>query len=218
MELNSVTQPQFSLVIERGRSRYPLRPLNEERFLIGAGSNCHLQLGGSMPILHSIIVRQSDHLWIDALVQDPPLLVNGQQVREGELKRGDVIEIGTFVFSVARADLPVASSSPAPVAAAPATPLAADETSKEPSPAELIHALVSELDELQELERRKLQGANALLEAARQSSSPSTAETVPTVTPLTSALSISQLELMEQLGIDSPASTLETESGLKKTA
>ncbi|MCA8997243.1 MAG: hypothetical protein KDA80_09655 [Planctomycetaceae bacterium] len=144
---------QFVILIERGQTQFPERPILGDRFLIGAGSNCHLQLGGEVPILHSIIVPEGDHLWIDAVVAHPPLLVNGDPVRESELHLGDVIEIGSFVFCLAKAHHPHAA------------PLI--ELSEEPTVAELVAALERELKQVDGAEQRRHSGADALLAAAR---------------------------------------------------
>src|SRR5688500_1252666 len=49
------------LEVRRGRTRAPRRAVRRQRFLIGAGSNCQLQLGGSdIPILHSILLVDED--------------------------------------------------------------------------------------------------------------------------------------------------------------
>jgi hypothetical protein len=141
----------FLLVVERGQTRFPQRPIIADRFLIGAGSNCQLQLGGTIPFLHSIIVPEGDHLWIDAVVADPPLLVNGQQIREGELRRGDVLEIGSFVFSI-DARPPAATASPRP----------------EPeslTAVQLVDGIHSELERLSQFVDKREQAAKALIDA-----------------------------------------------------
>jgi predicted component of type VI protein secretion system len=134
---------EFALVIERGRSRYPRRPILGERFLIGAGSNCQLQLGGLMPMLHSIVLQRDGGLWIDCVVPDPMLLVNGVQIREGALQVGDRLEIGPFVFTVARQAISTA------------------ETLAAPPTAEVLLKSLTE-----QLQLNRQQGASALLEAA----------------------------------------------------
>ncbi len=153
MTAPSSPAPGFVLVIERGQTRFPRRPLDADRFLIGAGSNCHLQLGGDMPILHSIIVPEGDHLWIDAVVPTPPLMVNGQQFRDGEIRAGDVIEIGSFVFCIAVASA-TATSTPA---VAPAAARTAEE---------LVDALAAELGVMSAAQTARQRGAASLLEAA----------------------------------------------------
>jgi hypothetical protein len=142
----------FLLSIERGRTRFPQRPILADRFLIGAGSNCHLQLGGDIPFLHSIIIPEGDHLWIDAVVAEPPLLVNGQAVREAELRRGDVLEIGSFVFSIGYS---------ASVAAAPNRPDPQSMTA-----VQLLDAIGSEMQRLTQFASDREQAAKTLIDAA----------------------------------------------------
>lgn len=153
----------FVLHIERGRTDFPERPINAERFLIGAGSNCHLQLGGEFPILHSIVIPRDEDLWIDAVVPAPLLIVNGRPVRESLLQRGDVIEIGEFVFTVGKRE--------------PAEPNAL-ESIDEPLPAgeltaaELVDHLEAEMSGFEELDQARELGARALLQAARAAAPP----------------------------------------------
>lgn len=142
----------FVLLVERGQTRFPERPVDRDRYLIGAGSNCQLQLGGEMPILHSIIVPEGDHLWIDAVVPNPPLIVNGNAVRESELHVGDVLEIGEFVFSVAIGRVSQARALPQPSSALSAN--------------ELVDALEAELKAAEEIDSARAAGAAALLAAA----------------------------------------------------
>lgn len=146
----------YVLLIERGQTRFPQRPITSDRFLIGAGSNCQLQLGGEMPLLHSIIVPEGDHLWIDAVVPQPPLILNGQTVREAELRRGDVLEIGPFVFSIGT------SESPREPVQMPAV------TQRPQTVQDVIDAIGQELAQLQALVQAREGGAAALLQAARQ--------------------------------------------------
>jgi hypothetical protein len=144
----------FVLLIERGQTRFPERPIDVDRFLIGAGSNCHLQLGGDMPILHSIIIPEGDHLWIDAVVPVPALVVNGKTVRESELRQGDVIEIAGFVFSVGYKH---------PAVAAVGLQMGALASQ---SAAQLVAGLEQELNHLAAIDIAREQGAAALLQAA----------------------------------------------------
>ncbi len=144
----------FTLLVERGQTRFRERPIDTDRFLVGAGSNCHLQLGGQMPILHSIIIPEGDHLWIDAVVAAPALVVNGQIVREAELKSGDIIEVGEFVFCLSRSEhvtLVAVEDLPTPTAL---------------SAQELVEAIEAELKTLQAVDVSREQGAISLLQAA----------------------------------------------------
>lgn len=154
----------FQLIIERGVSRFPVRPILGDRYLIGAGSNCHLQLGGDIPLLHSIIIPEEDHLWIDAVSPIPQLIVNGRQLREGPLKQGDVIVIGDFVFCVAQK-----RSVPQPV-----TPISVvlQPDAASMSAAELVDLLEQDLENLEDFERQQRQSVAALTQASIRSGTP----------------------------------------------
>lgn len=147
----------FALKIERGRTKHPERLISEDRFLIGAGSNCHLQLGGEMPILHSIIIQSSEGLWIDAVVREPSLLVNRQPVQACQLVAGDLIEIGTFVFEVVEKQAEELEQIEFDTA---------DENVdlQELNAEDLVDLLAVEIQQLEELQEAKQAGAAALLE------------------------------------------------------
>ncbi len=157
---------QFSLRIERGRTKHPERPINEERFLIGAGSNCHLQLGGEMPILHSVIIPVDAGLWIDAVVKEPQLLVNRSPVRESALHKGDLVEIGDFVFVVDERTVGISEN----VVEEDISENIEDENVdlREISAEDLIDLLGEEIRAIEEFEAAQVSGADALLETASQ--------------------------------------------------
>lgn len=157
-----ISESGFLLIIERGVSKFPTRPISYGRFLIGAGSNCHLQLGGDMPLLHSIILPEQDHLWIDAVSSVPALMVNGQSLRDGELHRGDVIEIGEFVFCVDYRQPAMQSSAHAVSVPIPATPPSGTERNAK----ELLDLLEQDLAELNQFADSRHQAAAALQQAA----------------------------------------------------
>jgi hypothetical protein len=95
------SEPIAWIEIERGRTQFPRRPFRGERLLIGAGSNCDIQLGGpGIPILHSLIHRDGSNLRVEAFVDSPRLLVAGRPVREAVVTDGDRIELGRFAFRV----------------------------------------------------------------------------------------------------------------------
>jgi hypothetical protein len=81
-----------------GRTRFPRRPIQGDRLLIGSGSNCHLQLGGGMPMTHSVVSLGPDGWSIDALVAEPKLVVGGEIVRHAGLHDGDLIQLGPFTL------------------------------------------------------------------------------------------------------------------------
>lgn len=92
----SARQPHAWLQVSRGGTRFPLRPICTARFLIGAGTNCHLQLGGDIPLLHSLLLREFDGWTIEAIAPEPVLLVNGSDTRRCRLEPDDVVTIGPF--------------------------------------------------------------------------------------------------------------------------
>jgi hypothetical protein len=106
---NAPSAKTFGPTIEvlGGRTRFPRRPIVDGRMLIGAGSNCHLQLGGGIPMAHSVIAVKDGSATIEALAAEPWLLVNGSRVRSGMLANGDRIQIGPFLMSI---HLPVADA------------------------------------------------------------------------------------------------------------
>lgn len=103
----SVRQPQAWLQVWRGDTRFPLRPICTCRFLIGAGTNCHLQLGGEIPLLHCLLLRDFDGWTIEAIAPEPALLVNGVEVRRTLLEPHDLVSIGPFELQLV---LPVPTS------------------------------------------------------------------------------------------------------------
>lgn len=158
------------LEISRGKSKFRSRPVHEGRFLIGAGSTCHLQLGGDqVPMLHSVIESNDDGLSIEAIVAQPPLMINGRQRRSAHLSAGDVIEIGAFEFVVhseanAGADEPGAASVETEIDPG----LSETEDLSQLSASELVDR-ISELEDFAaDLHDEREQGALNLLRAIRQ--------------------------------------------------
>ncbi len=97
------------LEICRGCTQHPVRPIlgaggvknTHDKFYIGGDDDCDLQLGGSaMPALHSLLRFDQDDLWIEAVADEPPLMVNHQAVRSCLLRDGDRLEIGDFELAV----------------------------------------------------------------------------------------------------------------------
>lgn len=90
-----------SIEICAGKTDFPHRPMTKNRFLIGAGSNCDLQLGGNnVPMVHTLIAVDGSALICESVVSHPPLFINGQQVRSVELNDSDELQIGPFQFRV----------------------------------------------------------------------------------------------------------------------
>ncbi|QDV21150.1 hypothetical protein Pan153_58320 [Gimesia panareensis] len=176
------SSPQYSLEIVKGKTRFPVRPLQGDRLTIGAGTCCGLQISGhSMPILHTVIHIEAGEVAIEAIAPQPRLLLNGIPHHTSVLSDGDVITIGPieFVFrqvssqsamSISRAGL---SGSPSETSA-PITPDKRDhsmtnETSlKELSASELVDLIEQDFQMIEQYESRREQGAAALLSRVNQ--------------------------------------------------
>lgn len=149
------------LEVRRGLTRSRRRPIRSQRFLIGAGSNCQLQLGGEeIPILHSILLVNEEGAHIDALVSTPELLVNGVPQRTADLKHGDVFSIGRFEFAVNVPDGTVLSQ-----AVAEELPLTEIGNLEEMSAAELVERIEQEQACVDRFENARAEGARALLQS-----------------------------------------------------
>lgn len=176
------SQARLTLEICRGCTRFPLRPVVGRRFLIGGGICCDLRLGGEeIPSLHSLLLAEDDQIVLEAIVQTPPLKVNGQHVEHAEIKDGDIIEIGTFQLLVHAAQLPQTSISEPhmtqydklPEDIAQSIP---DETKLEDlTAAELVERIEQEQAMVDDFEGRRRQGADALLAAALEQAKRGTA-------------------------------------------
>lgn len=162
------------LEVRRGRTRAPRREIRGRRFLIGAGSNCQLQLGGGdVPILHSILLVEEDGAHIDAVAPSPQLLVNGRPQRSVDLHDGDVFSIGKFEFQV-HVPQPHASLQAVPRQELP-VPRSAAEL-EQLSATELVALIQAEERQIDEFETSRVLGAQALAEAARRSAAPVSAD------------------------------------------
>lgn len=85
--------------IARGKTQFPLRAIDHERFLVGAGSSCQLQLSAAdIPMIHSVISPTSQGHRIESLSPCPELFVNGAVTREALLQPGDEFSIGGYRF------------------------------------------------------------------------------------------------------------------------
>lgn len=158
------------LQISRGKSHYRSRPIHGGRFLIGAGSTCHLQLGGDqIPMLHSVIESNADGLSIEAIVAHPPLMINGRQRRSALLSEGDIIEIGVFEFVIhAEAHAEEHDQSEASIDTEIDLGLPESEDLSALSASELVDR-ISELEELAgEMHEERERGATSLMRAIRQ--------------------------------------------------
>lgn len=172
-----MSQPGMWLEIRRGKTNFPLRPISGDRFLIGAGSHCHLQLGGEhVPMLHSLLVIQGKTASLEAVVPEPPMLVNGEACRQVELSDEDTVTIGDFEFVFHR----LLSNEPESLAAAnePAIPFEPDQLARL-SVTELVSLLEHEAATFSDYHTRREQGAAALLDAAHRHGEKAHPATVP---------------------------------------
>lgn len=78
------------------------------RLLIGGDTECDVRLEDpEAPSLHTIVHSDRDGVWLDVVISDPPVYVNGEETDWARLEDGDVIEIGLLEITVQlRAPLP----------------------------------------------------------------------------------------------------------------
>ena len=91
------------LEVTRGRTRYPLRPVQGTEFLIGSAADCDLQISRSLPEFHALITPVDGCIRISALATEPALQVNDVTVdptASVELNNGDRIMIGEIELTV----------------------------------------------------------------------------------------------------------------------
>jgi predicted component of type VI protein secretion system len=164
----SPTPENLWLEVRRGRTRAPRRVIRTRRFLIGAGSNCQLQLGGDdVPILHSILLVDDDGAQIDTVVPSPELFVNGVPQRSAQLRDGDLLTIGKFELAV-HIQQPVDAGAVEESAGRPAAAaVSADTDLSHLSAAAIVQRLEHELREIAALQSGRETGATALLQTAR---------------------------------------------------
>ena len=176
-----MSQPGMWLEIRRGKTNFPLRPISGDRFLIGAGSHCHLQLGGEgVPMLHSLLVIEGQKAYMEAVVAEPPLLVNGEVCREVQLSDEDIVAIGDFEFVFHR----LVSSEPAAQVAARerhSVEVTGVTELSQLSTHELVALIEDESRQITEFQRSRELGAAALLDAAHQAGAEEHPASVPMV-------------------------------------
>ena len=154
--------PQAGLVLEiaRGRTRFPRRPVNGPRFLIGSAITCDLRLGGAdIPAVHTLIVHSDQGYELETLVGDPPLKVNGEIVQHTWLRDGDRIEIGTIELTARM----VSEAQFTPSEASADRPALEQMTT-----AELVDYIEFEQDQLARHDLSRHAGAAALLQEVRR--------------------------------------------------
>ena len=89
------------LTINQGRSRFPDRPVLGERFLIGGSPSCDLCLSApEMPPLHSLIVNSGREYHWETMMSDPVVRHNDRVREFFALNEGDHVSIGEITFDV----------------------------------------------------------------------------------------------------------------------
>lgn len=163
------------LEIVRGKTSFPCRPIQKDRFLIGAGSQCDLQLGGtSTPMLHCLILATETEVSIEAFVPAPSLRIDGVATRSAELLGGELISIGGVDLRFHARPATASSTRAATLrerfdAAHLSPPESADDTADpaDMTMPQLLDALEAEIERVSASEERQELGAMALLEAVR---------------------------------------------------
>ena len=141
------------LEICRGETQFSRRPIPGRRCLIGGDSGCDLQLGSDLvPSRHSQIRVDGQTIWVEALADDPPLLINGRPERTAVLADGDRIEIGPFEIIL---------HAPANTSGG-----AVDPGLSELTASELIDLLERDQQLVEQHEQSVLSGVEAMLDAA----------------------------------------------------
>lgn len=158
------------LQVTRGRTKHPTRPIIRNRFLIGSGEWCDLRLGGAMPVLHSVLRVDGTSVWLEAVVDAPPLHVNGRATGSCELKDGDEISIGAFSLKLcdARDVRHEALMKPIDIEELFGLDRDDEEDVSELSAAELLQRIERDEQLVEEFEKRRDLGSAALLERLEQ--------------------------------------------------
>ncbi len=87
------------LKITRGKTKFPFREIESDRFLIGAGSCCQLQLSADdIPMVYAIVHQVQAGYQIEALHSEPAMLVNGTKQQFAILQPGDKLTLGVYEF------------------------------------------------------------------------------------------------------------------------
>lgn len=164
-----MSNPGMWLEIRKGKTNFPLRPISGERFLIGAGSHCHLQLGGDhVPMLHSLLVIDGQTVHLEAVVAEPPLLVNGEARRTVELQDEDLVSIGDFEFAFHRIASAESASSGSDTAFPVGNEISGVTDLSQLSVPELVGLIEEEAEQITTFSRSREQAAAALIDAAHR--------------------------------------------------
>lgn len=186
--------PVLLLKISRGQTRFPNRPVLTERYLIGAAPTCDLCLTGpGVPPLHSVIVREGRTFRWEAMMSRPALRHNGRDCESFVLHDGDVVSIGGVEFAVQIGPFSGIAGELGvdPAAAAVNSPVHEPPGLVGTSATELVDRLERDLTWIEQFDRRRQLGAEALLESARsRMAKPAAAHT---------AAPIEEARLMERL-------------------
>lgn len=169
-----------------GRTESPLRPVNRDRFLIGAGEHCDLRLGGKgMPAVHSVVHVDGKEIWLETLADSPEVRVNGRLTRSAALEPGDDLEIGSFSLKLHRTSSTEPVQAPRIYGASVSEILAEEELAnpledvEELTARELVDLIDQEEALIEEFEARRRMGAQALMDVVKQRFSDSDAEDDP---------------------------------------
>lgn len=169
-----------------GRTESPLRPVNRDRFLIGAGERCDLRLGGKgMPAVHSVVHVDGEEIWLETLADSPEVRVNGRLTRSAALEPGDDLEIGSFSLKLHRTSSTEPVQAPRIYGASVSEILAEEELDnpledvEELTARELVDLIDQEEALIEEFEARRRMGAQALMDVVKQRFSDSDAEDDP---------------------------------------
>lgn len=90
--------PAVSLVLGEGPGS---ERITGTKLLIGSDTECDVRLEDpEAPSLHTIVHSDRDGVWLDVVISDPPVYVNGEEADWSPLHDGDVIEIGLLEMTV----------------------------------------------------------------------------------------------------------------------
>jgi hypothetical protein len=137
-------------------------------------------LGGGIPVLHSLIHRDGNEVWIEGIASSPALEVNGERRKTARLVDGDRICIGPFEFQIVI---------PAVAAVQPGssvdtsdqnaiTPCADSPSPQSLTAAELVEQIEREQARVEQFESRQRMGADALMQEIIQRAAVA-AQTIP---------------------------------------
>ncbi len=151
------------LEVTRGRTRFPLRPVQGTEFLIGSATDCDLQISRTLPDFHALITPVDGCIRISALAAEPPLQINDVMVDatvSTRLNDGDRIAIGEIEMTIHIDKLAESG-------------LGINGLSTE----QLVDLLDQEMCEVETYETQMTQGAEALLEQVHTAAETPAAET-----------------------------------------